>query len=814
MYGGVSLAVYENGVAQELFRATKGEGIYGLIGDLADSDIVVDVVSGTSAGGINGILLAYALANGKDFRIAADLWRNNADILALLRSPKDKTHTSIMDSAGYYQDALENAFRKMDALPYGNPSESEIDLFITGTNVHGRRFTEFDDQGHPIDVKDHRAVFLLSYREGRKNEFASENISALSRLARITSCFPVAFEPVYVAGPESEDAVSEKLRRWGKLRKEAYFMDGGVLDNKPFSYTINAIFSRVADRDVSRMLFYVEPDPEQFAQEHKIDMPTVLEAARDAVIGIPGYESIASDLQSIVARNNKLTQYQELANSLQIAPSTVDFIDDENPQDIECLEGHDSYRIRMYVHSRMAQLRERALLGILRENGELPLLEGARRHAAKVLVDSFTKLTAGDGAWATLQQFDVYYRLRRLFHVVYKIPPMFHASSNVAANDQAGYARIWRALNHQIKMLEMVRFALEEVVDNSAIGADDSKDQEADARYAVAKWTAVRNILSVVLEMSPLVKPPVDDEAENQKNRLAFMEDRQAGLRKRIASLRGNRGDEVPKVEGNIFLQLETQERAILRQLPKGDTLRLAYCNFIVIDSYLFAMEHTAEIEAKDIIRTVRISPIDAQRGFSKGRTEQKLCGNELAHFGGFLKRSWRANDIMIGRLDALCQLIECIVTPERILDVFKLGSRVKARHPDLEKALHELHDARQPAPEDLVFVSRYNRPWKSWRTAFDNACKRSGIRNFRFHDLRHCYGSWLARNGTDIKARMELMRHKTPAMTMRYSHLSVDYKRQAIAGLPSFTGEMESEKKSQRISQQPEEQKVVAFAK
>jgi hypothetical protein len=39
---------------------------------------------------------------------------------------------------------------------------------------------------------------------------------------------------------------------------------------------------------------------------------------------------------------------------------------------------------------------------------------------------------------------------------------------------------------------------------------------------------------------------------------------------------------------------------------------------------------------------------------------------------------------------------------------------------------------------------------------------------------------------------------------------LSVDYKRQAITDLPSFNAEMES----QQISQQSEEQKVVAFAK
>ena len=51
------------------------------------------------------------------------------------------------------------------------------------------------------------------------------------------------------------------------------------------------------------------------------------------------------------------------------------------------------------------------------------------------------------------------------------------------------------------------------------------------------------------------------------------------------------------------------------------------------------------------------------------------------------------------------------------------------------------------------MFVSRYNKAWKSWRTAFYNADERAKLANFRFHDLRRCFGSWLAKNGTDIKA-------------------------------------------------------------
>src|SRR5688572_32760574 len=87
MYGGVSLAVYINGVAQEFFNAVRGRGVYQFVKALTDSDIVVDIVSGTSAGGINGIMLSYALANERELADAASLWRNDGDIRKLLRSP-------------------------------------------------------------------------------------------------------------------------------------------------------------------------------------------------------------------------------------------------------------------------------------------------------------------------------------------------------------------------------------------------------------------------------------------------------------------------------------------------------------------------------------------------------------------------------------------------------------------------------------------------------------------------------------------------------------------------------------------------------
>ncbi len=331
LYGGVSLAVYENGVAQEMFRAVKGEGVYSLLKNLIGSDIALDIVSGTSAGGINGVMLGHALANDLDFKASARLWREDGDLMKLLRKPSDPdASASLLDSRGYYQERLEACLQGMprylapaDGLTpadrIASPVE-EFDLFVTGTDVQGHIWTAFDEQGSPIDVKEHRTCFQLSYRRGafnggvpRKNEFDPKNAHALAKLSRITSCFPVAFEPVQV----SSSADDFLLRRWGKLdapdkRKDIFFLDGGVLYNKPFSYALDAILRRTAERDVTRMLMYVEPDPERFEEKTSTEPPNVVQAAVDALIGIPGYQSISADLQSIAAHNDRARLRHEI----------------------------------------------------------------------------------------------------------------------------------------------------------------------------------------------------------------------------------------------------------------------------------------------------------------------------------------------------------------------------------------------------------------------------------------------------------------------------------------------------------------------
>jgi integrase len=56
---------------------------------------------------------------------------------------------------------------------------------------------------------------------------------------------------------------------------------------------------------------------------------------------------------------------------------------------------------------------------------------------------------------------------------------------------------------------------------------------------------------------------------------------------------------------------------------------------------------------------------------------------------------------------------------------------------------------------------------------AFMRACRSVGIRDFRFHDLRHTAASWMRMQGADIHTVAQLLGHKDLRMAIRYQHLS-----------------------------------------
>lgn len=63
----------------------------------------------------------------------------------------------------------------------------------------------------------------------------------------------------------------------------------------------------------------------------------------------------------------------------------------------------------------------------------------------------------------------------------------------------------------------------------------------------------------------------------------------------------------------------------------------------------------------------------------------------------------------------------------------------------------------------------------KVWRKALETA----GIKNFRWHDLRHTWASWHVQQGTPLHVLGELGSWESPEMVQRYAHLTSDHLRE-----------------------------------
>jgi hypothetical protein len=425
---------------------------------------------------------------------------------------------------------------------------------------------------------------------------------------------------------ESDD----KLRMWGRLAddKSYCFLDGGVLDNKPFTSTLRTIFYRTADRPVRRHLLYVEPDPERFGQgaAPPFRVPSFTESALDSLTKLPGYESIADDLKLVTEHNDKIDRLARLRSSI------VD--KGQKPSEAQ----RDLWRKARLSALRDAVLRQ--LLGV--ESGERLADDLAKR--AQELREYFDRkyLESIQESEFLLTDFDVGFRLRRLFHLTY------------VCEDE----RELVAINREIEFLEIARHAMEEALSRSTEARGTASPAEV--------WKLAFRRLTVLLALDanrrpfPRSRPEVDVATPLSP---ADLERARRELDRRLAELTVEAAPE----GNNAFTASDRYEVAIAHGF--GGDFERQYTAYEALDTWLFPLEFVAGLHERDVIRVTRMSPIDARRGLCRRDLAEKLCGDSLAHFGAFFKRSWRANDILWGRLDGVCQLVETVAEREWLID-------------------------------------------------------------------------------------------------------------------------------------------------
>ena len=137
---------------------------------------------------------------------------------------------------------------------------------------------------------------------------------------------------------------------------------------------------------------------------------------------------------------------------------------------------------------------------------------------------------------------------------------------------------------------------------------------------------------------------------------------------------------------------------------------------------------------------------------------------NTGMRLGELLNLRWRDIDIKRG-----------------IIYIYDTKNGEKREVPINEQVKTALIRTRKHPQCEHVFSTPNGTPRKDIRTSFFTALRKSGIKSFRFHDLRHTFASHLVMSGVDLNTVRELLGHKSLKMTLRYAHLSPNHKKRAV---------------------------------
>jgi patatin-related protein len=756
MYGGVSLAIYINGVVQELLhlvRATApaqpptltevpahalvaqgdlvaSEPVYRRLGQLLEhrrrvegeaaradapgpdepirTRFIVDIVTGSSAGGINGIFLAKALANGSPLEQLKALWFAEGDISKLIADDasyvgtklKRKSPDSLLNSRRMYEKLL-FAFDGMDgAAAKGTTDDGrsrlvdELDLWITATDLRGLAL--------PLDLYD-RVVFEPRFKNvfhfGYANPFADgddvhndlvgENNPMLAFVARATSSFPFAFDPMELtaideSAPANGDGTPASTQPgWKKFFKEyvdaggtganqdAYrfqaFGDGGYLDNKPFTWATSTLDRRRAELPVDRKLIYVEPDPgvadvllktpgQPFPVARPVDeqikirpKPDPLANVRAAVLELPRKETIRDDLQELLLRNRRVDRIDWAARAVDRAIAAQDWRPLDRDEWLEmnsARAARERYGLQYAAYYRLKislALDDLAELGTRLAGFDT---ESDERSAIRCFIEAWFRRHYPDDQARNrfLVDYDLSYRLRRLDFVLDQMTEMMLADP--------GAAPALRALRRQLTAVFLTFRA-----------------RGRELRTRSPENPLVASLRDVRIARADLLS--MLSGARNQEESVAradtYLRERpqfEAGVTSFANAVR----DGLEPVLGPN----DSGGRASIADawnlgVPADLVTRLLgfYDRFVLYDSVLLPLSYGAVGES-DRVEVIRVSPEDATMLVDEVASgKRKLGGIEVGHFGGFFRLDWRQNDLLWGRLDAAERIVTTLLRPD-----------------------------------------------------------------------------------------------------------------------------------------------------
>ncbi|MEG3083657.1 patatin-like protein [Sphingomonas sp. PB2P12] len=703
-YGGISLAVYMHGITKEIWRLVcasrafhdgetpvgGSQGVYhALLEEIEEHAsirvrVLADIIAGASAGGINGIFLAQAIATGQSLDPLTDLWMTSADVEALIdteAAPKSRlskvwamplawmaagrstdkveeldepTREEVRTKLSHFirsrwfeppfggktfTNLLLDAFDAMAASTLGPrllPPGQPLDLFVTVTDFSGH--PERLQLNSPAEVVETEHRLVVGFTDSGSATDTLAPRAELAFAARATSSFPGAFPPFTVA--ELDDVLKTRKIAWpgrgaflarvlprhaaAKAAETAVLIDGSVLANAPFRPALDALKERPARRQIDRRFIYIDPSPGIKLRLNRGEgTPGFFQTIIAAISDIPRQQPIRDNLEAIAERSARIDRMRGIVTAIR----------PDVEADVESLFGHTLFLGRPTA----------------------PRLVAWRRRAQKAAASK-----AGYG-------FVAYGHVKRSAVIETMASLLFHAGRH-----------------HRPRRLAQIRSAI--VASVVATGADQlGSNYPGGASAASIAFLRTFDIGFRIRRLRLMARRLSDVETQADEPELAPMRDAiyeslspyldrmrgemHAGQHDAVRAMRGDATDVLATL-GRTFdlarLDAETDQRlaAAFSQLakPARRAMLLAYLGFPYFDTATLPLLQGEGLDEFDPIKVDRVAPDDAT-AIRSGGADATLKGIQFGTFGAFFSRAYRENDYLWGRLHGAERMIDITVS-------------------------------------------------------------------------------------------------------------------------------------------------------
>jgi patatin-related protein len=741
-YGGVSLAVYMHGVTKELWKLLRAsearkqherregdtepvwQALLDAVGEKADLAVVVDILAGASAGGINAVLLGNAIALGQTLEPLTDMWLDEADVdhlldpearrtafserlrqiykepvawfaarqsqsLASVDVPEVRAEVALKlakfvrsrwfkppFSGEVLTGMLDKAMDAMAAAPVTRPlipPTLPLDLFVTVTDYWGVQTELAIHSPETVTEREHRRLFSFSSPAVTRRHGSARDVLLAPRAAvaprpelllaaRATSSFPGAFPAASIR--EVDRRMQERGEAWPERQT---FVDSQLASDRPPEDVMLIDGSVLNNAPFGPAIGAIRLRPAHREVDRRFVYIDPKPGLGDATDGLarrePGFFTTMFRAMADIPREQPISDSLERINGVSARIRRLKAVTDAMTPDVDAAilrAVGQRFFLLSVTPERLSRARSRIQSLAAREAG-FAFAAYAQLKVRTVLDEAASILARS----AEMGPADAA-RLRIAMEEAAASRGAFRHDESIGPNaDTCGYVRLLKQLDigFRVRRLRFFIRRLSGEIENSSNPGE---------RLSAENLKAALHVVTepFVARRAPADPPDIPTLAAAARAVLAAntAEARTVTAGAAIDTLAATLGLSALDSDADRVLVGAVMDPGFSRNSRRH--LIRAWLGFPFYDIAILPLMQEETADSFEELKVDRISPDDAT-SLKSGGARAMLKGWQLNAFAAFFSRAYRENDYLWGRLHAADRLVDIVASsvPEASLD-------------------------------------------------------------------------------------------------------------------------------------------------